>query len=49
MTPQKAANKGQLQQEDGSTIVSSKSIPANINVVDNKYITGRKYRTSGNL
>ena len=48
MTPQNAANNGQPQEDDGSTIVSSKSIPVNINVVDNKYITGRKYRTSGN-
>ena len=38
----------QLEKEDGSTIVSSKSVPVNINVIDNKYITGRKYRTSGN-
>ena len=48
VTPKKAANTGQLQEEDGSTIVSSKSIPVSINVVDNKYIMGRKYRTSGN-
>ena len=48
VTPQKAANTGQLQEEDGSTIVSSKSIPVIINVVGNKYIMGRKYRTSGN-
>ena len=48
VTPQKAANTGQLQEEDGSTIVSFKSIPVNINVMENKYITGRKYRTSGN-
>ena len=37
-----------LEKEDGSTIVSSKSVPVNINVIDNKYITGRKYRTSEN-
>lgn len=43
-----SANNRKLQEDDGSTIFSSKSIPANINVVDNKYITGRKYRTSGN-
>ena len=48
VTPKKAANTGQLQEDDGSTIVSSKSIPMNVNVVDNRYITGRKYRTSGN-
>ena len=47
--PNGSADNRQLQEDDGSTIVSSKSIPANINVVDNKYITGRKYRTSGNL
>ena len=49
VNPPTAVNKGQLQQEDGSTIISSKSVPVNINVVDSKYITGRKYRTSGNL
>ena len=43
-----AAHIRELQEDDGSTIVSSKSIPVNINVIDNKYITGRKYRTSGN-
>ena len=33
--------------EDGSTIISSKSVPTNIDVIDNKFITGRKYRNSG--
>ena len=34
--------------EDGSTIISTKSVPTNIDVIDNKFITGRKYRNSGN-
>ena len=34
--------------EDGSIIISTKSVPTNIDVIDNKFITGRKYRNSGN-
>ena len=37
-----------LPGEDGSTIISTKSIPINIDVIDNKFITGRKYSNSGN-
>ena len=35
----------QLEREDGTTIISSKSVPVNINVIENKFITDRKYRT----
>ena len=30
-----------LTKEDGSTIISTKSVPTNIDVIDNKFITGR--------
>ena len=32
--------------EDGSTIHTNKSIPHNINVINEKFVTERKYRTS---
>ena len=34
------------REEDGSTIQTNKSIPHNINVINDKFITGRKYRTN---
>ena len=32
------------REEDGSTIQTNKSIPHNINVINDKFVTGRKYR-----
>ena len=34
------------REEDGSTIQTNKSIPHNINVINDKFITGWKYRTN---
>ena len=37
-------NENNQKEEDGSTIQTNKSIPHNINVINDKFVTGRKYR-----